>query len=316
MCSEEAFWCAAVHPRQARQVEMAVRRIALLRQLQQAGSALRSPQVSSQPVALGGSHALARVVQCRGLATVAVDHGSSSADPEFQSIQKTFWAGLGLGIASAFAIHRYVYKIPAKEAGTDSDVQTANPQNTSPARDEDAASDSPDHIEPFSVKDQDGRSFSQENLLGNFAVLSIGKASDGASNENLQKLMDAKTEIDRRSNMQYAPAVFVATDHKEDDDPSPLKEITEQMSELTAVFGEQVNKIVGFLEKYLQSHPDAPQDVSSSLFVLNPEGKIIRAISTDEDVGAAAAEVGEEVIRYSRANPTWKSVKATKPAMA
>jgi cytochrome oxidase Cu insertion factor (SCO1/SenC/PrrC family) len=181
--------------------------------------------------------------------------------------------------------------------------------------------------------DHMGMHFTEDSLLGNFAVIFFGTIDHAGRRKRLLQLAEAVMESDRKSNMHYLIPVFATLDPKTDD-VIKMNAMVEDYANalnrkdilhvrLKGVSGEDNFKLHKAAQSYTSkvkakqgaSTIPTSQDVGDFYFV-NPEGEFVASYGPDADPKAVGQEWAEVMKAYKLSHPSWKGPKAVKARAA
>lgn len=167
----------------------------------------------------------------------------------------------------------------------------------------------------FHMLDHMGMHFTEDSLLGNFAVIFFGTIDHAGRRKRLLQLAEAVMESDRKSNMHYLIPVFATLDPKTDD-VIKMNAMVEDYANalnrkdilhvrLKGVSGEDNFKLHKAAQSYTSkvkakqgaSTIPTSQDVGDFYFV-NPEGEFVASYGPDADPKAVGQEWAEVMKAY------------------
>lgn len=183
----------------------------------------------------------------------------------------------------------------------------------------------------FDCLDHMGMHFTQDNLLGMFAVIFFGSMDSPGRRKRLLQMAEAVMESDRKSNMHYLTPVF-ATLTPEKDDVIRLNAMVEDYAtalnrkdilhvRLKAITGDDNAKLHAAAQAYthkvkgkdgVQSGSQATSHDEGDLYFVNPDGEFIASYGPNAEPKQIGKEFSDVMKAYKLSHPTWMGPKAVK----
>jgi len=175
---------------------------------------------------------------------------------------------------------------------------------------------------PFSLTDQDGRRFTDEQLRGEFSLLYFGftHCPDICPDE-LEKLAAAIDSVEGTTGRRLLP-VFISVDPARDTPPrvkAYVKEFHPRMVGLTGDEGAVKACSKAFRVYYHKTDEGAGDylvDHSIIMYLLNPEAEFVTFYGKNFTAEALAASMAEHVGEWAAAHPSYGPLKPAAAAGA
>lgn len=152
---------------------------------------------------------------------------------------------------------------------------------------------------PFNLLDTEGRSITEQNLLGNWVLLYFGyTSSPDVGPSEVEKMAKAVEILESKRNLKVLP-VFVTIDPQRDNPPqlqAYLKEFDSRIVGLTgsvAAIKDMAREYRVYYKKVEEDGDDYLVDSSHNMYLMNPKLKVLRCFGLEYN----ADELSEAIVK-------------------